>query len=354
MGDGSGDTKKTPSTGGLFGGLGGDGDLDRDLIDKCDALAYPVHDGNGHAVAESGVSWGVGGFGDGGVVVRETLKPFALDGGEASDAETGAEHGFGLEIFALAVAFGHALGDMLVIRENVPVAWHAVFPCVTGVIVAVSACDRGGYEGRAASGAVFAGVASRGAEGVGRLRLRLIRHFGEAPVGVEVAVSSSAFRSEVGSLSSFPRFAARRRIPRQAFALKKYRCGTLPESSRMCDKEDSAAALWNSEVLSVKNAVGEPIPELSQRPEEGAKVLSSVGGQDAGHVLPNDPAGAYSASKREELQGQVAARVVQAESFPGDGEGLAGGSSDKNINWSTVFSDLCEVAKVCDVRVAVG
>jgi hypothetical protein len=58
-----------------------------------------------------------------------------------------------------------------------------------------------------------------------------------------------------------PRFSARRRIPRQAVALKKNRRGTSPVS-KISDNEDATAALWNSSVLSVKNSVGEPIPEF--------------------------------------------------------------------------------------------
>ena len=72
-----------------------------------------------------------------------------------------------------------------------------------------------------------------------------------------------------------PRLAARRRIPAQAVALKKYRCGSAPVS-KTSDNEDATAPLWNSEVLSVKNPVSEPIPELPQEPEEGAKIPSSV------------------------------------------------------------------------------
>ncbi|VAZ77504.1 hypothetical protein LAUMK15_03873 [Mycobacterium persicum] len=44
----------------------------------------------------------------------------------------------------------------------------------------------------------------------------------------------------------------------------------------MSDNEDSVAALGNSEVLSVQNSVGDPIPELRQRPEDGTKVPSIV------------------------------------------------------------------------------
>jgi hypothetical protein len=60
-----------------------------------------------------------------------------------------------------------------------------------------------------------------------------------------------------------PLFAARRIIPRQAFALKKYFSGISPVSNTR-DKEHTVAPLWNAEVFSVKNAVGEPIPEFRQ------------------------------------------------------------------------------------------
>lgn len=64
-------------------------------------------------------------------------------------------------------------------------------------------------------------------------------------------------------------------MPLQAVALKKYCRGSSPVS-KTCDNEDATAALGNSEVLSVKNSVGEPIPEFDQHPEEGAKIPSSV------------------------------------------------------------------------------
>ncbi|MEN9418397.1 MAG: hypothetical protein RI988_2017, partial [Pseudomonadota bacterium] len=76
--------------------------------------------------------------------------------------------------------------------------------------------------------------------------------------------------------SSRPRRSARRRIPRQAVALKKYRGGTLPASSSVSDNEHTAASLGHSEVLSVQHSVGEAIPEVFQRPEDGTKVPSSA------------------------------------------------------------------------------
>jgi hypothetical protein len=44
----------------------------------------------------------------------------------------------------------------------------------------------------------------------------------------------------------------------------------------MSDKEDATAALGNSEVLSVQHSVGVPIPEVSQRPDDGTHILSVV------------------------------------------------------------------------------
>src|SRR5690606_39916886 len=75
--------------------------------------------------------------------------------------------------------------------------------------------------------------------------------------------------------SDLPRFAARRRMPRQAVALKKNRCGAAP-LSKVSDNEHTTASLGHSEVLSVKNSVREPIPEFCQhRSEEHTSELQS-------------------------------------------------------------------------------
>jgi hypothetical protein len=77
------------------------------------------------------------------------------------------------------------------------------------------------------------------------------------------ATCSNAIRSKGGN--ALARFAARRRMPAQAFALKKYRHGTAPVS-KMSDNEDAAAALGHSEELSVQDSPGATIPEFCQRP----------------------------------------------------------------------------------------
>src|SRR5579885_1025915 len=53
----------------------------------------------------------------------------------------------------------------------------------------------------------------------------------------------------------------------------------------------TTTTLGHSEELSVENAVRQPIPELSQRPEDGSKRPSSVNRQDTGDVFPHEPAG---------------------------------------------------------------
>jgi hypothetical protein len=102
----------------------------------------------------------------------------------------------------------------------------------------------------------------------------------------------------------------------------------------MADNEDATTALGHSEILSVKNSVGEPIPEFRQRPEDGAKDCSAVNGQDTGDVFPDQPPGLLDFSKSEEFEGQVATRVIQSKSLSGLGEGLAGGAPDEEIDWS--------------------
>lgn len=91
--------------------------------------------------------------------------------------------------------------------------------------------------------------------------------------GADCADCVSAACSAGGS--ALPLRSARRRIPAQAFRLKKNRCGTSPVCS-VCDNEDATTTLGNSEVLRVQHAVGEPVPEFCQRPDEGAKIPPSV------------------------------------------------------------------------------
>jgi hypothetical protein len=95
---------------------------------------------------------------------------------------------------------------------------------------------------------------------------------------------------------------------------------------------DSPAKPVDSNVLSVKHSVGEPIPEFAHAPEYGTKVPSSIRRQDAGDVLPYQPLGPQALSQAKILEGQVTAPVCQSASKSCNREGLTGGASDKNVN----------------------
>src|SRR6516164_2558886 len=104
----------------------------------------------------------------------------------------------------------------------------------------------------------------------------------------------------------------------------------------MSDNEEAAAALGNSEILSVQNSVREPIPAFFQRPEDGAKVAPTAGRQQSRHIFKDDPSrtsssGSNSANKRKGEQRQVATRVIQAASLAGDRERLAGRAEDDDV-----------------------
>jgi len=78
----------------------------------------------------------------------------------------------------------------------------------------------------------------------------------------------------------------------------------------MSDKKDTSAPLWYSEVLSVKHSPCETVPDVSQRPDDGAKGTPAVTGQDTGDVFPDDPPRAFRVSNSAELKSEVTAFVI--------------------------------------------
>ena len=172
---------------------------------------------------------------------------------------------------------------------------------------------------------------------------------------------STRLRSAASSIagSFFPRFSARRRIPAHAFGLKEYRSGTARLGSSTSDNEHALPSLGQSEVLSVQHPVGEPIPEFCQRPEEGSQRPSSVRRQDTGDVFPDHPARAKYADQSAEVQREGATVAFDSGAEAGDGEVLAGGSSDEYVDGVSVNSvswveELGEVAMVGHSGEAVG
>ena len=147
-------------------------------------------------------------------------------------------------------------------------------------------------------------------------------------------------------------------MPEQAFALKKYRCGTAPVT-KIADNEHTLPSLGQSEVLSIQHSVGEAIPEEGQAPEEGTQSPSSVRGQDAGDVLPHHPAGPIALSDGKIATGELTTRVNHPPSESGDAEGLTRSSADEN-SWPCSVIEcwpcrvLRDVAKVRHLWIMMG
>ena len=100
----------------------------------------------------------------------------------------------------------------------------------------------------------------------------------------------------------------------------------------MCDKEHALASLWASEILQVKNPVGEPKPALCQRPEEGSKSPSSVCRQDTNDIFPKYPLDVEALSQLNKLKCEPPLIAVKPLTKSCNGIRLAGRSSAKESN----------------------
>src|SRR5690606_26789074 len=160
-----------------------------------DTLPDPAHHRYGHAVSQRLVArtiWAeLGWFAtprNQRVVVGETLKALTLARGEAA-------HGGCKDVRLIAAPRRRAQASSQVVAElcGSPAVTTAKRNCDYGVLAS-------GFSG-----------------------------------ALDSATTCCKARRNIGG-SSFPRFSARRRIPRQAVALKKYRCGSSPVS-KMSDNE---------------------------------------------------------------------------------------------------------------------
>ena len=73
-----------------------------------------------------------------------------------------------------------------------------------------------------------------------------------------------------------------------------------------------------SDPLSVQNPVGELIPQVPQRPEEGSKIPSSVRREHTGDVFPYNPSRPVTPSDVNIVKHESASGVVEAFPEPGD------------------------------------
>ncbi len=118
---------------------------------------------------------------------------------------------------------------------------------------------------------------------------------------------SKALTSRGGNV--LPRFAARRRIPVAAFWLKQNFNNSSRQGSRTRDNEHATAALWDSEVLSVKHppncdtvvtdadacvapsSLGNSWGVSGDASEDGGEVCACVAGESASDIFPHHPRG---------------------------------------------------------------
>lgn len=152
------------------------------------------------------------------------------------------------------------------------------------------------------------------------------------------ATASSACRKGRGS--SFPRFSARFRMPKQALGeSENFGSG---DSSRMSDNEHTAASLRHSEVLSVKYRPGHAIPEFGERPDDRLEVCAASTREEPGHILSNNPGGAEASNEPVILPPERATVASQSLAVSCNAVVLAGESSTENIDcwWWFMCSTL--------------
>lgn len=184
-----------------------------------------------------------------------------------------------------------------------------------------------------------------------RLAVRLQRSGNQRDiVGAVAATLASAACKASGN--ALPRFPARRRIPAQAVALKKYRGSTGPVSS-IEDSEHATAPLRHSEPLRIKHG---PLDEADvaqrhafvvpavggdselgscQRANHDSKVSALVAAEGAWDVLPDEPTGAAKMSSCIEDP-----ELMVEQAGPGAAQARTLASHRKVLAWTAANHDI--------------
>ena len=107
----------------------------------------------------------------------------------------------------------------------------------------------------------------------------------------------------------------------------------------------------------VENPVGEPIPEFSHFPENGAKDPSPLNRQHTRGVFPHEPLRFFASGDFDEFKGEVSFLGFQALSLPRLGEILARGSAHQQVDLGVrerpAVLEPRHVPEVRNVRIAV-
>jgi hypothetical protein len=126
---------------------------------------------------------------------------------------------------------------------------------------------------------------------------------------------------------------ARRSIPIAALWLKQNFNNSSRQGSRTCDNEHATAALWDSEVLSVKHApncdpfgsdtdacvapstLGNSWGVSGESSKHGCEVFSFVAGESASNIFPHQPRGAEFVSDSALFVEEATSLSTQASTF---------------------------------------
>ena len=142
-------------------------------------------------------------------------------------------------------------------------------------------------------------------------------------------------------------------MPAAALGLKKNLSCAVATSTSGND-EDALPSLGHAEVSAVQNSPCDIMePEVGQRPEEDRKVLSSVGGEQSGDVLNDDPSVLVKtlvcdSGELEEQSGSGA--LSHARTLASDAEILARKASEDKLDLSSLTMDLLNVVVDGSVR----
>ena len=100
--------------------------------------------------------------------------------------------------------------------------------------------------------------------------------------------------------------------------------GVRMSSTTEGENEHPSSALGHSEVLSVKNPVGPPVPEFPQATEERPKVAAGIAGEESRNVLEEDGGRSVSLHKVEDRERESRSGAGETAPSSGDAEVLAG------------------------------
>lgn len=169
-------------------------------------------------------------------------------------------------------------------------------------------------------------------------------------VGSPPAATASSTSFRCGG-NSFPRFAARRRIPRHARGESEYRGGA--SGSKIAGSEhaeNASASLGQSEVSSIKSCPPATIPDPFQLQEDRCEVSAAVASEQSGNILPKQDSRAKSIHEPRHVIEQPAALSCDSGALAGDAQVLTREPARDHVHARKVGPQLGHVGVSWHIR----